>query len=266
MALVAGTWSTMLAFGAAAGGLATQLVGIDGAFAIDSATFMLAFVILWGLPSLPPREDGKKVDRAPFGDIVPYLRTRPLLTTTLTMKAGMALGSGAIVVLPVFGNGLFSATAGPIWIGLMYSARGVGSLIGSLGLRRVFGDTQPAMRLALGLSLAIMGLSYVALGFAPNIWLAALAALGGGIGVGGIWVNSSTLSQLTTDQYIRGRLFSAEFALMTLTVTVMSLVAGGVGDLGLLDARGIAVASGLLLAIPLSVWVTTALARGDDEV
>ncbi len=231
MALSGGTWSVMLAFGAAAGGLVTALIGVTGAFAFDTLTYLLSAALIWQVHDLPPNREGKQVD-AGFIEGLRYLRDRPYLTCILSTKSVMSLGTGATALLPLFGNGLFPATAGPLFIGLLYASRGIGALIGSLGLRRILGDDPVRLRNSIAPSLLFMAVALVWLYYSPNVWSAAGAFLAIAVGNGVSWVFSGILAQQLSDQEYRGRVFSIEFAVLTLVGSAVGALAGGLVDFG----------------------------------
>ena len=254
MALSGGTWSVMLALGAAAGGLVTELVGVLGALLVDSGTFVLSAAFLWGLPSLPPRKVGEVVEAVRVRDALDYLRRRSKLAGLLLLKTGLSMSTGAIVALPLYGNGLFAATASAGFVGLLYTGRGIGALIGSLGLRRLLGDATGTMERAIPWFYAAQGASYVLLSAAPDVVSATLIYLLAGIGTSGVWVFSSVLGQRAVPRSLRGRLFALEFGLMTLMSSSTSLLTGHAIDTWGATPRDVVLASGLVLVVPTMAW------------
>lgn len=254
MALSGGTWSVMLAFGAALGGLFTGWIGIDGALVLDALTFLLSAAFLWRLPPLPPTDE-TAVPRTDtrFVDALQHLRGRVYLPAVLLCKAGLALAAGALVLLPIYGNGLYPS-GGPTWIGLLYSARGLGALVGSMGMRRVLGDEPEVMQRAIVGGFLCTGVSLVLLSQAPTVGLAALGYFAAAIGNGLVWVFSGTLAQRATGANWRGRLFALEFGLMTLISSIASWSAGFADDQLGLSPRDIMAISGALMLLPAIAW------------
>ncbi len=257
MALSAGTWSVMLALGAAAGGLVTAGVGIVGALVVDAATFVLSAAFLWRLPALPPQEDPKEAERVTFTAGVRYLGSRPVLRNLLLCKAGVSLGAAALVTLPLFGSGVFPGASGPAFIGLMFASRGAGALVGSLGVRRIVGDATPTLARWMVPAFGWTGGWFVLAGLAPAFGLAALAYFASAIGNAVIWVFSSILMQRLVPQGLRGRLFSIEFGLMTLVTATSSWVAGaGIDHLGW-SVHLTTMLAGSVQIVPLIAWGLT---------
>ncbi|PYX93993.1 MAG: hypothetical protein DMG71_13680, partial [Acidobacteria bacterium] len=94
---------------------------------------------------------------------------------------------------------------------------------------------------------------YAALGRAGGLWLACLCVVIAHCGGSSVWVFSTTLLQLNTDDRFRGRVFAADNGLCMLTIAVGAFLAGRFIDWGI-SVRSIASAAGLLMLIPAAVW------------
>jgi hypothetical protein len=211
-------------------------VGIDGALLMDSASYLVSFAILWRLPALLPRTDRASGQSAGLLAGFTYLWRKPYLSMLLCVKPAMGLLSAANTMMPVYGNGVFSV-GGPLYIGLLYSTRGIGALIGSMGVRRVVGDAPETMRSYIGPSFLVMILGLCIASVSPNMGVAGLGFLLIALGQGVAWVFSGTLAQMASDQEYRGRIFSLEFGVMTLVASASSLGGGAAVDLELATVR-----------------------------
>lgn len=252
MALSGGTWSVMAALGAAVGGLVTHLVGVDGAFALDALSYLASFALLWGLPHLLPSGEAAPEEaglRAGFR----YLGARPYLRALLFHKPMMGITGAALAMLPIFGTAVF-AVGGPLYIGILYSTRGLGALVGSMGVRRVIGDAERTMCLALVPAYGLMSLGLATVAWSPVFSLAALGYLVLMIGQGTLWVFSGTLIQHASDSAFRGRVFSLELGFMTLVTSTSSLVGGSAVDAEWAGVRGVVAVCAVLLLAPGIVW------------
>jgi hypothetical protein len=252
----------MLAFGAALGGWVTARFGTDVSLALDGVTFLVSAGFLLLVPRLPaPAAHERHADRT-FLAGLRYLTTQPYLLALASLKPLMALGGGVVVLIPIFGAGAFPERAGPEWIGVLYSARGLGALVGAVFLIRIFGETNRAMRWTMLGLYALAALAYAGLGRAPNMSAAALAYFVGAIANGGIWVMSGTLLQREGDPRFLGRIFSLEFGGLTLATAVSSWAAGTVLDLTSLGPRELASLFGALFLVPFAVWAIVLALRG----
>jgi MFS family permease len=260
-ALSAGSWSVMLAFGAAVGGVVTAAVGIELSLLLDGLTFLVSAALLWPLPALPPRADdddgGAPSDRG-FLAGLRYLWRHPLLAAIIALKPCMGLAAGGLAMIPVFATRVFGS-GGPEAMGMLYAARGVGALCGSLLVRRLFGDTPRTMqRLIVPAFLVIAG-AYWALAGAANLWQAALAYFFTAVGGGTLWVFSGTLGHLESDNAFRGRVFSIEWGALTLTISVAGGLSGSLVDRWGWSVREVARASGTVLLLPVALWLAVML-------
>jgi len=278
-ALSGGTWSIMLAIGAAIGGWATAAFGEVAALVIDGGTFVVSALCLMRLPAmLPPlarsamdveatadaaeesadetSEAGtetRQEQSAGFIAGLRYLARTPKVAALLGIKPMMALAAGGILVIPIYGDGIFPMARGPAMIGLLYATRGVGAIIGSMVVRKLVGDLPRTLRRMILVGFLFSASGYVVMGFAPSIAMAALGLGIAAIGAGINWVFSGTLIQIYGEPAYHGRLFSLEFGMMTLVFSVMSWL-GGVGlDHWDMSARDVATGSGLIMVLPILI-------------
>ena len=253
-ALSAATWSVMLALGAATGGLVTALVGIELSLVVDALTFVVSAFLLLPLRRLPPDSDGppRSIRQQGFVAGLRYLRRNPYLTAILSLKPGMALAGGGLAMLPVFATDVFRGGAGAM--GVLYTGRGLGALVGALAVRRIFGDAPRTLRRLAIPAFAIIGSSYVALSFVPGLWGATAAYFGTAVGGSMIWVISGTLGQMESDNAFRGRVFSLEFGLLTLMLSATAAGSGSLVERLGWSVRHIAMASAVAMLLPLTLW------------
>ncbi len=70
----------------------------------------------------------------------------------------------------------------------------------------------------------------MALGLAPAVWVAAIVIFVAHLGGGTQWALSTYGLQVVVPDYIRGRVFAVDFALITLSLGISSLVASAIAD------------------------------------
>src|SRR4029077_2199568 len=108
----------------------------------------------------------------------------------------------------------------------LYGARGIGAGLGPIALRWLVGQKPRTLRRAIGPAFFLIGVFYMALSVAPTLPLAALSVLFAHVGGSILWVFSTVLLQMEGPDRFRGRVFSAELALMTLTASLSSYWTG----------------------------------------
>jgi MFS family permease len=228
--LMGSTWGTMLAVGAGIGGMVTMTFGRNVSFVVDAASFLFSAFVLWRMRARFSEERGKPEHPPLLESIrqtVAYAKTHPRVLGLLTSKGGYGLGAGVVAMLSVFGKEVFAA--GAFGIGLLFAARGLGALIGPFVARAV-GRTPDGQYRLIGFSGLLFGLGYTALGLSHSLAVGAAAICLAHLGGGAQWQISTYGLQNETPDWIRGRVFAADYGFVTLTMSLSSLGAGIASD------------------------------------
>lgn len=253
MATISATWGTMLAVGASVGGLFTKLFGRKASFVADAVSFAIAAgVLLLIKRRTDAGGNAARTRMRPIHDTREALamaRGDKHLRLLLPSKAGMGLANGVVGLLTVLSVKKFHAGDGGT--GLLLAARGLGVVIGPLLAARLGGARNiPAILRVCAVSCLAYGVFYAGVAFSPVLAVAALFTLLAHVGGGAQWTLSTIGLTIATPDEFRGRILSADFALVTLSMSI-SLVAGGlIGDhfgarAGLLILGSVAVIWGL---------------------
>ena len=170
-ALAATTWSVMLALGAALGGLVAGRFGVDAAFVVDAATYLVSALLLGAIPGdyQPPGEPDRTV-RAAVRQYLAGLRylgrhREVLFTASHKALFGFCMGGAMQVVQVVLAQQVFViGAAGSSTLGLMYAVAGAGTGVGPILVRRFTGDDRGRMRRAIVGAYAVtaVGLAVIA--------------------------------------------------------------------------------------------------------
>ena len=131
-----------------------------------------------------------------------------------------------------------AAAAPAVGIGILYAARGLGTGVGPLAVRKWVPDERwwPVL---LGLGVAASGLAYMMVGIVGWqgwVWVLILITLAHAPS-GANWVASSVLLQKRTVDKFRGRVFSTEWLLVTVADSLSILLASLMMEAGVLDLR-----------------------------
>ena len=253
-ALFGSLWGTMLAVGAALGGIVAATLGQDAAFAVDAASFAVSATLVATIRR--PFAEERRGDEEHPGVIqatvetARYARRDHRVFALLFVKAGFGLAAGVIVLISVFAEKVYGA--GAIGIGVLMAARGVGALVGPFLGRSAAGPGDRRLFGAIGVALAVFGVGYVTLGFMPSLALAAPAVAVAHLGGGAQWTLSSYGLQRVVPDEIRGRIFAFDNGLITLTFTISSLVTAWVA--GAFGERIAAVGLGVSAVAYAGVW------------
>jgi MFS family permease len=231
--LIGSAWGTMLAVGAGLGGLVAVALGRDIAFVTNAASFALSAWLIYGIRT--PMQEVRHAGHAGHEGLAEsvrialrFARSSRLVTSFLLSKTTFGVGTGVVALLAVFGTSVFSA--GDAGIGLLFAARGLGALTGPFIARVVVGTEDRGLLLGITASLAIVAGSYAVFPLAPNLWIATLLVFLAHCGGGGQWTLSTLGLQRATPDQIRGRLFSLDYGLVTLTIAASTMLAGLLAD------------------------------------
>jgi len=268
-ALSSTTWSFNLAVGSALGGTAAALLGRDPVFILNSASFLFSALCLRAMRFEETHVDSSRpfrlreaLDFTPVLEGVRYIRGDRRLLSTLMVKAGLGIMGTNLVILPVFGERVFPVSlggkltaerSGMLGMSFLMGSRGVGALLGPLISGYWAAHRHERLRLGILLGFLTGLIGYVWLGLAPALWIACLAIMFAHAGGSTIWVFSTTLLQEYAEDRFRGRVFSADFSFLVLSMALVSYVAGVAIDWGI-SVRVLAILTGLLAAIPLLAW------------
>lgn len=253
-ALSNGTWGVMLAAGTFVGGVTIAIVGIEAAFVVNSISFLFSALMLW-LIRKPFAEHRASISKSlnPFRDFAEGLRyawERPQILLLLLVKMGGGLAGGVILLLTVFSFDVFENGA---WgIGLLQLARGLGIMAGPLlAARYVMGNIGRAQQ-AIMVGFFVTGVAYVAFGASPTVALAMVAVFIAHMGWGSNWTLSAAVLQRLTPDEIRGRIFSIDIGLLTLSLAFSTFVTGWAADN--FDPRVVALMLGAVFIVFGACW------------
>jgi hypothetical protein len=94
---------------------------------------------------------------------------------------------------------------------------------------------------------------YMLLGVAGHLWQASLCVTLAHFGSSIVWVFSTTLLQLQSEDKFRGRVFAADLGLCMFTIAAGAYLAGRFVDAGF-AARHVASVAGMLMLLPAALW------------
>ncbi len=262
-ALSSATWAAMLAVGASIGGLVTALAGRNIAFVVNALSF---FASAWFLaqtrydsrPAAVPRAEGI-LALTGISDLIEgvrYVRARSHVAALMLVKAGWGLAGGVLLLLTIFGQRVFPLAGGAAaGIGVLYAARGIGAGLGPIMLRWIVGQQPRRLRAVIGPAYFMVGVFYVALAWAPTLWIAALCVMAAHFGGSILWVFSTVLLQMEVPDRFRGRVFATELALVTLMSSVSSYWTAHQLDRAGWSPRTLAFALGVMFCVPGILWL-----------
>ena len=255
-ALISGTFSVSAMLGPALGGLLVAGVGgVNGAFLLDAATYLISALLLSRIPFPRPEGDNEAGfvrelragfhylagSRVPLGIVVGALLT--ILTINLTVPAEVFLAKRT------FG-------AGDTGYGLLVSLWGTGMILGT-ALIAALGDRLNLLLLYFA-GIFVAALALIVTSLSPTFIFALAALTVAGIANGIDNVTTDTILQKRVPDAFLGRVFSVRFLTYSageaLAYPIGGLVVDGIGPRSTYLLAGSATAAaGLLILLLITI-------------
>ena len=265
------TWSVNLMLGAALGGVVAALFGRNVVFLLNALSFVASATLIWGMRFPEPHAEGghpfrlrELVDFSPIMAGIRYVRSQARLRATVFLKFGLLIVGPGWVLFTVMGQnefavrwwGLSPERGAFLGMSILLGARGLGALLGPVVAARWAGHWEPRLERAIFWGYLVAAAGYALLGIADHLWQACLCVMLAHFGSSVVWVFSTTLLQMRSDDKFRGRVFSADLGLSMFTIAAGAYLAGRFVDWGF-EARHVASVAGMLMVIPAAFWGLT---------
>ncbi len=260
-AISSATWSVMLSFGAALGGLVAGVVGVYPAFVIDAITFLLSAIILLRMPyqSKLKRDIDQSVMAGlrQYIDGLAYLR-RHIDTFSIAIQKAILgffiIGFFQVAQVTIAEQHFPIGEGGSITMGLIYVMAGIGSGLSPILGRNWARDRDRRLRLMIALGYVAAAVGFLICSSLLSLPVVLFGALLRGVGGGLIWVLGTQLLLQIVPNEVRGRVFSTEFALYTLCAAVSSGATGRLIDTSL-GVGGVLLLGSCILVLPTALWL-----------
>lgn len=266
--LSSATWSVNLLIGASVGGVVAAFFGRDAVFVLNALSFMASAILIGGMrfsephaESAAPLKARDLIDFSPVLEGIQYVRSHRTILPTVFAKAGELMIGPSWVIFTVMGErefavhwrGLDAARGGMLGMSILLGGRALGALIGPVVSARWAGRSDQRLRLGILFGYLVIALGYGSLGLSRTVWFASACAMLGHMGGSTVWVFSTTLLQLHTDDRFRGRVFSADLGLSMLTIAAGAYFCGRFLDWGV-STRAVATGTGVTMLVPAMLW------------
>ncbi|HUO24631.1 MAG TPA: MFS transporter [Candidatus Aquilonibacter sp.] len=266
--LSSATWSVNLLIGASVGGVVAAFFGRDVVFVLNALSFVASAMFIGGMHFAEPHAEAQQrlrvrdlFDFSPVVEGIRYIRNHRAILPTVFAKAGELMIGPSWVIFTVLGEREFAphwrhidpARGAMLGMSILLGGRGLGAMFGPVISARWAGRSDARLRLGILFGYLFVGLGYCILGFSPNVWMASFWALVAHAGGSTVWVFSTTLLQLHTEDRFRGRVFAADLGFSMLSIAIGAWLCGRVMDWGI-AARAVATFTGIIMLVPAALW------------
>jgi MFS family permease len=262
------TWSVNLMVGATLGGVVAAFFGRDAVFGLNALSFAASAALIGGMRFAEPHAEGghpfhvrELFDFSPILAGIRYVRSQVRLRATVFVKFGNLIIGPGWVLFTVMGQNEFAVRwrdmaperGAFLGMSLLLGARGLGALLGPVMTASWAGHWKHRLEVAIFWGYLVAGTGYMLLGVSGHLWQACLCVVLAHFGSSIVWVFSTTLLQIQTDDKFRGSVFAADLGLSMFTVAAGAYLAGRFVDWGF-AARNVASVAGILMLIPTTLW------------
>ena len=234
-ALFGSTWGTMLAVGAALGGVFAAAFGRDAAFIANAVSFVVAALLFSGVkrPMQSERTQNSNKGRVrPIADMkeaINVAKKDPVILALLCSKMTFAVGAGIVSQLAVLASNVFNV--GDSGRGLLIGVRGIGSGLGPILGARIAGRDMAKLLKVCGFAGLIFSVCYLGAALSPFIGMAAVFIALAHLSGGAQWTLSTLGLQMQSPDHVRGRVMAGDMALVNLMIGCTSILAGITSEL-----------------------------------
>jgi MFS family permease len=265
------TWSVNLMIGATLGGIVAALLGRDAVFILNGLSFVVSAALIWRMRFAEPHADGTRpfqarelVDFSPILAGIRYVREHVRLRSTVFVKCGNLIIGPGWVLFTVMGqnefavrwHGMAPERGAFLGMSLLLGARGLGAMLGPILTARWAGHWKHRLEVAIFWGYLAAAAGYGLLRVSVHLWQACLCVALAHFGSSIVWVFSTTLLQMQSEDKFRGRVFAADLCLCMFTIAAGAYLAGRFVDWGF-AARNVASVAGALMLIPAVWWGLT---------
>ena len=273
--LSSATWSVNLLLGASLGGVVAAFFGRDAVFVLNALSFLASAALISGMrfsephaEASPPLRARDLVDFSPVIEGIRYIRNHRSLLPTVFAKAGELMIGPSWVIFTVMGArefavrrpGIDPAGGAVLGMSILLGGRALGALVGPVVSARWAGRRDDRLRLGILCGYVTIAAGYGSLGASRSVWMAAACAMLAHAGGSTVWVFSTTLLQLHSEDRFRGRVFAADLGFSMLTIAIGAYVCGRLLDFGI-STRTIATYTGLIMLVPAALWALSLRTR-----
>jgi predicted MFS family arabinose efflux permease len=231
------------------------------AFLVDALSFVCSAALVYSIPQkrviADPDQPAKEKEHreGSVWEGIQYIRTHPATAATMLVKLGGNIGSFD-TLLVLYATSLFVVGEnGSISTGLLYTAFGLGAVLGPLIIDRFNDQSVRQMRRLISVGYALIALGLFLMAGAPVFIAAFGAVIVKAMGSSVYWTYSSVILQKTVPDRFLGRIFAFDLAGFQLATVLSTILTGSATEGASPDTlRGVVLITAILSFIPFVAW------------
>jgi MFS family permease len=248
----------MLTLGGAIGGLTASFFGVRVSLIVDSLSFLVSAMLVLSITGQFRSQAAHALESGwkNFVDGLSYVRQNLDVGLVTLVKALGQVGSFDIIAALYAARLFHYGQEGATTLGLMFTAFGVGAVIGPLIANRLGDSSVTWLRRTILGGFLCMPIAWFIVGTAPSLFVVLVGCVLRGIGGSINWTYSDVLLQISVPDHLLGRVFAFDFAVFTLAVSISLWLTGFITDEFHLAPRSIVLILAAGSLAPLAVWST----------
>lgn len=198
-------WQSAIVIGPAIAGFTIAYFGVATVYLINSISFLAVITSLILMSN--PKGVKKSIVKFNLNSIAEglnFVRKSPIIYSTMLLDFFATFFSSATVLLPIFAKDILMV--GPAGMGLLYAAPSLGAVIAGL-IFSTMGKIKNQGKILIG-SVILYGAATLLFGLSKSFYLSLFFIFFTGVGDVISTIIRNTMRQLTTPDYLRGRMVS----------------------------------------------------------
>ena len=242
-------------------GVVIANLGVAAVYWLDALSYLAVIGSLVLMRVRPEPHAGTRVSLRAALDGIRFLRSEPIILSTMLLDFIATFFGSALTLLPLFARDILRV--GPEGLGLLYAAPSAGAVIAGIWMSLVAGSRRQGLLLLA--AVMAYGLCTTVFGLSTSFWLSLLMLAGVGAADTISTVIRNTIRQLRTPDELRGRMVSVNMLFFMGGPQLGEFEAGVVARLA---GGPFSVWSGgvlCMLAVGLLAWRVPALRTYDEH-
>lgn len=197
-------WQSAIIIGPAIAGFIIAFFGVTAVYLFNTISFFAVFFALYFMKENKKLNKPANFDLNSLKEGLQFVRKTPIIYSTMLLDFFATFFSSGTVLLPIFAKEIL--TVGPVGMGLLYASSSMGAVFAGLFVSSL-GHLKNQGKILI-VSVCIYGLATILFGISRYFYLSLIFLFITGVGDVISTIIRNTIRQLSTPDYLRGRMTS----------------------------------------------------------